>query len=49
MCRRNHLLGLGVCALGLGLLLGLWFENGFLGHCLGFLALFGGLACLLKK
>lgn len=36
MCRRNQLLGCILLALGLGLLIGLWIDGGFLAHCCGF-------------
>lgn len=36
MCRQNQLLGCVVLAFGLGILVGLWLEGGFIAHCLGF-------------
>ena len=42
MCRRNQLLGCGMSAFGLGLVIGIWLEGGFLPCCLGLgLMLFG--------
>ncbi len=36
MCRQNQLWGLLQIAFGIGLLIGLWIEAGFLSHCFGF-------------
>ena len=36
MCRYNQLWGYLQIAFGLGLLIGLWIEGGFLSHCFGF-------------
>jgi len=36
MCRQNVLWGCIQAAFGLGLLIGLWIEAGFLAHCFGF-------------
>lgn len=48
MCRRNHLFGCAFLAFGLGLLIGIWIEGGFLAHCFGFFMIFSG-CCLWKK
>lgn len=36
MCRHNQLWGCVLMAFGLGVLIGVWLEGGFLCHCLGF-------------
>lgn len=36
MCRQNQLFGCVLLAFGIGLLIGLWIEGGFLAHCFGF-------------
>lgn len=36
MCRHNQLWGCALIAFGIGVLIGLWVEGGFLAHCLGF-------------
>ena len=41
MCSQNRLLGIVLMSLGLGLLLGLWIEAGFIAYCIG-----GGLMVL---
>ena len=48
MCRRNQLCGLGMLCFGIGLLIGLWVNCGFLAHCIGFGCVICG-CCLLKK
>lgn len=48
MLRRNQLLGIAALAFGVGLLLGIWIEGGFLAHCFGFGVVIVG-CCLLKK
>ena len=49
MCRRNHLIGIASFAFGVGLLIGIWIEGGFLAHCFGFICIFVGCGCLRKK
>lgn len=49
MCRREHLRGLLMLGLGLGLLLGCWIESGFWQICFGICLLGGGLLVLIKK
>jgi len=44
MCRRNQMWGCALVAFGLGLLVGMWIEGGFLAHCLGFGIIFFGIA-----
>jgi len=36
MCRYKQLWGLVSIAFGLGLLIGMWLEGGFIAHCFGF-------------
>jgi len=36
MCRQNQLWGGLMLAFGVGVLVGLWLEGGFLAHCFGF-------------
>lgn len=48
MCRRNHLMGVGLMGFGLGLLLAGLFESGFFCGCVA-VALLGIGACLLKR
>lgn len=36
MCRQNQLWGCMLLAFGLGMLVGLWIEGGFIAHCFGF-------------
>ena len=45
MCRKNQLLGSVLIAFGLGLLIGIRLEGGFLCHCVcfGVIAVGGGL------
>ncbi|MBQ6851443.1 MAG: hypothetical protein IJO04_00205 [Oscillospiraceae bacterium] len=45
MCRKNQLLGSVLIAFGLGLLIGIRLEGGFLCHCvcIGVIAVGGGL------
>ncbi len=47
MCRRNQLWGCMLLAFGVGLLIGLWIECGFLAHCFGFCMIAVG--CALGK
>lgn len=36
MCRYQQLWGAVMVAFGIGLLVGMWLQGGFLSHCLGF-------------
>jgi len=48
MCRQNQLWGYIQLAFGVGVLVGLWMEGGFLAHCFGIgMIILGG--CTLKK
>ncbi len=49
MCRRELLCGFMLLAFGLGMLIGIWLEGGFLCHCvaLGFVVA-GGCICRRK-
>ncbi len=48
MCRQNQLFGCALMAFGLGVLIGLWLEQGFVCACLGFgLLIFG--FCIVRK
>lgn len=49
MCRRNHMYGFGLIAFGLGLLIGLCLESGFLCSCLGVGFVIAGIFCIQKK
>ena len=49
MCRRNQLLGVGLLALGLGLLAVVWIEKEYLRWTLGIGLVTAGLALLQKK
>lgn len=49
MCRRNQLLGLGILAFGLGLLVGCWLESELLRNCLGLGLLAAGVLCWQKN
>lgn len=49
MCRRNQLLGLGILAFGLGLLVGCWLESVFVRNCLGIILLAAGVLVMQKK
>ncbi len=42
MCRKNQLWGCAMLTFGLGLLIGIWLEGGFLAHCFGFGIIFLG-------
>lgn len=35
MCRKNHMWALAAIAFGIGLLIGLWIESGFVQGCMG--------------
>lgn len=48
MCRNNQFWGGVLTAFGLGVLMGIWIESGFLAHCFGFALIIGGL-CVCKK
>lgn len=48
MCRQNQLWGCVLMAFGLGVLVGLWLEKGFVCGCLGLgLMIFG--FCVMKR
>ena len=49
MCRRNVLLGWIAAAFGLGLLCGLWIQEGFFVYCIGFALLIYGFCGVFKK
>ena len=49
MCRRNQLWGCMLLAFGVGLLIGLWIECGFLAHCFGFALIVLGIGVAKKK
>lgn len=49
MCRHNQVLGIALIAFGIGVLLGLWLEGGFICHCIGFGVLIFGCSMLRKK
>lgn len=49
MCRHNQLCGCALLAFGVGLLIGLWLEGGFLAHCLGFGLVIVGIGMGKKK
>lgn len=49
MCRRNQLIGSIAAAFGVGLLIGMWIEGGFLCHCLGFALFLFGIASWCKR
>lgn len=49
MCRRNQLLGLGLLAFGLGLVVGCWMESEFVRNCLGIGLIAVGVLVLQKK
>ena len=49
MCRQNQLWGFLFMAFGLGLLIGLWIEAGFLAHCFGFGLIVCGCSVIRKK
>lgn len=48
MCRHNQLWGGVVLSFGLGILIGIWIEGGFLAHCFGFALIICGL-CIGRK
>ena len=48
MCRKNHLWGLAVICLGLGLLLGCWFQSKPFQICFGLALAVSGI-CILQK
>lgn len=48
MCRQNQLWGCLLMAFGLGVLIGLWIEAGFLAHCFGFVLIVSG-CCVIRK
>ena len=46
MCRKNQLWGCALAAFGLGLLIGLWLDGGFLCHCFSIgVIIVGGCMC----
>jgi len=49
MCRHNQLWGCTLLAFGLGVLVGLWIESGFLAHCFGFAMIILGWCIARKK
>jgi len=49
MCRQNQLIGCALLAFGIGLLIGLWLEGGFLPGCIGLGLLVCGIAVGCKK
>jgi len=49
MCRKNLLLGLGLLAFGLGLLVGCWIENEFVRNCIGVGLIACGVLTLQRK
>lgn len=49
MCRHNQLWGCVLLAFGLGVLIGLWIESGFLAHCFGFALIVLGIGVAKKK
>lgn len=49
MCRQNQLLGCVLLGFGLGMLVGLCLEGGFLCSCLGVGLIVGGFSMLRKK
>ena len=49
MCRRNQILGIGLLALGLGLVVGCWFETEFFRNCLGVVLIGSGILVLQRK
>ena len=49
MCRQNQLWGCMLLAFGLGMLVGLWIEGGFIAHCFGFGFIILGLSVGRKK
>lgn len=49
MCRRNQLLGFGMLAFGLGLLVGCRVESGFFCSCWGIILTVLGVIWLQKK
>lgn len=49
MCRQNQLWGCVLLAFGLGVLIGLWIESGFLAHCFGFAVIFVGCGVIRRR
>lgn len=49
MCRRNQVLGFVLIGFGIGVLVGLWLESGFLAHCLGAAAIVVGCGITKRK
>lgn len=49
MCRQNQLWGCVLLAFGIGVLIGLWIESGFLAHCFGFGLIILGCGVAKKK
>lgn len=49
MCRYHQLWGCIVMAFGIGVLIGLWIEGGFLAHCFGFSLIIVGVAVAKKR
>lgn len=48
MCRQNQLWGCSVIAFGIGILVGICLESGFLAGCLGIGVIFAGF-CMMRK
>ena len=49
MCRYHQLWGGLLLAFGLGVLIGMWIEGGFVAHCFGFGLIFIGFGVAWKK
>ena len=49
MCRNNQFWGGVIAAFGLGVLIGLWIESGFLAHCFGLALIICGFCVGRKK
>ena len=49
MCRQNQLLGVAILGFGLGMLIGIWLDGGFFGHCFALGMAVCGLCMLRRK
>jgi len=49
MCRQNQLWGFMQLAFGVGVLVGLWIDGGFVSHCFGIGMIIFGFCFLRKK
>lgn len=49
MCRQNELWAWAAIAFGLGVLLSVWIESGFIRCCIGFAAVALGIMVMQKK